>query len=243
MTTAWREYFDGLKDQSPLYRAQAAVYVNSLRAAVGVQRYHRVLDFGCGFGFVTAFLAPLVTEIGWWDPSENMRSVARRNAAPFANAKFCDLAALPTTNLQAERWQGPPFDLILINSVVQYMPAEELWTWLPQWRAMLAPGGQVVLSDLISPGHSSFSDLVCLMRFGHGSGSTVLATTEAFGGLTHYWRTRHALPLTPTSRTDLARQAAASAFDVTFLPVNLTHFRDRWTAVLRPATRQSHGDR
>jgi protein-L-isoaspartate O-methyltransferase len=236
VSTAWREYFDALKDQSPLYRVQAALYVDSLREAVGVQRHQRVLDFGCGFGFVTALLAPLVTEVWWWDPSVNMRSVTHRNVAAFANAKFCDLSAMPSTDPRAGSWQGPRFDLILINSVVQYMPAEELWGWLRRWHAMLAPDGQVVLSDLISPDHSSLSDFICLMRLGHRHGTALMATTEALGGLPTYWRTRHSFPLTSISKSDLARQAAVAAFDVTFLPANLTHFHRRWAAVLRLAS-------
>lgn len=240
MTNAWREYFDALKDQSPLYRVQAALYVDSLRAAVGVHHHQRVLDFGCGFGFVTALLAPLVTEIWWWDPSVNMRAIARRNTEMFANAHFCDLSMTPSTNPRATCWEGPRFDLILINSVVQYMPAEDVWAWLRQWHAMLAPEGQVVLSDLIPPHHSSLSDFVCLMRLGRRYGSSLTATTEALGGLSNYWRSRHDVPLTSISRTDLTRHAAVANFTVRFLPANLTHFRHRWAALLHPASRQDH---
>ncbi len=240
MTTVWREYFDTLNDQSPLYRVQAALYVDSLRAAVGVHHHQRVLDFGCGFGFVTALLAPIVTEICWWDPSANMRAVARRNTETLTNARFCELSMMPSTNSREDVWQDPRFDLILINSVVQYMPAEDVWAWLPQWHAMLAPEGQVVLSDLIPPHHSSLSDFVCLMRLGRRHGSALTATTEALGGLSNYWRRRNAVPLTSISRTDLTRHAAVANFTVRFLPANLTHFRHRWAALLRPVSRRDN---
>ena len=236
MTTGWRDYFDGLKDQSPLYRVQAGVYVDSLRGAVGVRRHHRVLDFGCGFGFVPALLAPLVDEIWWWEPSLNMRSAAARNTATFPNARFCDLSAMDSTATQEITWQGHGFDLILVNSVVQYMATEEVWRWLHQWRAMLASGGQVVLSDLIPPRHNSLSDVACLLRLGRRQGSALVAANQALGGIASYWRTRHARPLTAISKTDLARHAAAAEFDVTFLPANLTHFRQRWAAILRSPT-------
>ena len=237
VTTAWREYFDGLKDQSPLYRVQAALYVDSLRAAVGLQHDQRVLDFGCGFGFVAALLAPLVTEVGWWDPSPNMRSAAERNTTRFPNARFCDLSAMSLTESRGSTWREAPFDLILINSVAQYMAPEELWAWLSQWRTMLAPKGQLVLSDLIPPHHSSLSDVASLIRLGRLHGSALRAANDALGGVARYWRTRRALPLTSVSRADLARQAAAADLDVTFLPENLTHFRKRWAAVLGPRDR------
>ncbi len=238
MTTIWREYFDGLKDQSPLYRPQAAFYVTSLSAAVGVQQHQRVLDFGCGFGFVAALLAPLVAEVWWWDPSPNMRSVAKRNTADFPNARFCDLSAMPFTGPEGSNWRGCPFDVILINSVTQYMAPEELWAWFRQWGTMLAPNGMLVLSDIIPPRHSGLFDLAHLLRFGLRHGSPLRAANEALGGVANYWRASRALPLTRIGREDLTRRATAAGFDVRFLPDNLTHFRKRWTAVLRRQSRQ-----
>ena len=236
MTTGWREYFDSLKNESPLYRVQAAVYVDSLRAAVGVQHHQRVLDFGCGFGFVTSLLAPFVDEIWWWDPSNNMRATAERNTAGLANAKFCDLSAMLAAGPRGSLCHAMPFDLILVNSVLQYMSPAEIWKWLGQWRSMLSPKGRVVLSDLIPPGHSSLSDLLCLIRLGRRHGSVLMATNDALGGLSNYWRTRHALPLTSVSKTDLVRQARGAGLDVSFLPGNLTHFSKRWAAVLQHGT-------
>jgi hypothetical protein len=46
-------FFDGPEHDSPVYWAQAAIYVDSLTRAVELRREHRVLDFGCGFGLVT----------------------------------------------------------------------------------------------------------------------------------------------------------------------------------------------
>jgi SAM-dependent methyltransferase len=240
VTTTWREYFDGLKDQSPLYREQAALYVKSLCAAVGLQQQQRVLDFGCGFGFVAALLAPLVAEVCWWDASPNMRSVAERNMAVFPNARLCDLSGMPSTGPAGSNWRGAPFDVILINSVAQYMAPEELWAWLRQWGAMLAPKGKIVISDLISPHHSGLSDLAHLLRFGLRYGSPLRAANEALGGVATYWRTSRAVPLTRIGREELARRAMAASLDITFLPDNLTHFRKRWAAVLH--SRSARGE-
>lgn len=236
MSTLWRQYFDDLKGESPLYRVQAALYVDSLRSAVGVADHERVLDFGCGFGFVTSLLAPLVGEIWWWDPSNKMRAATERTTAGLANARFCDLSATLAVEPQGSRCQGTPFDLILVNSVVQYMSSVEISEWLGQWRSMLTPKGRLVLSDLIPPGHSSLSDFLCLIRLGHRHGSVLTATNDALGGFSNYWRTRHALPLTSVSKEDLSRQARDAGLDVTFLAGNLTHFSKRWAAVLQSGT-------
>lgn len=231
MNTGWPAYFDGLGEQSPLHREQAALYVVALRDQVGLRREQRVLDFGCGFGFVAALLAPLVAEVWVWDPAPNMRAVTAHRTAELANVRLCDLSAEPAPEVAVE---AAPFDLILVNSVAQYMAPEDLSAWLPRWRAMLARGGAVVLSDLIPPRHSGLSDVSDLLRLGARHGSPLRGARAAVGGIRRYWRTSRAAPLVRVGHDDLDRRAAEADLEVTALPRNLTHFRRRWTAVLQP---------
>ncbi|MDP9331612.1 MAG: class I SAM-dependent methyltransferase [Actinomycetota bacterium] len=237
----WLAYFDRLEHQSPLYREQSVLYVEALTASVGVHRDQRVLDFGCGFGFVAAMLSPLVAEVWFWDPSPHMRSMAERNTAHLSNTRFCDLSTPPSVEPEGTTWVGPPFDLILVNSVAQYMAPEELSAWLARWRGMLAPGGKLVLSDLIPSGHSGVSDVADLLRLGARHGSPLRAAAEALGGLRRYWRTSRAVPLVRVGPEDLERAAAGADLETTALPHNLTHFSKRWTAVLLPRSRQGDG--
>jgi len=152
---------------------------------------------------------------------------------------------LPFADAPGSERQGLPFDMILVNSVAQYMAPEELCAWLPRWREMLAPRGTLVLSDLIAPDHSGVSDVADLLRLGVRYRSPLRAISEAIGGVAHYWRTSRAVPLTRISRGDLTSRAARAGLDIELLPNNLTHFRNRWTAVLRPRTQSdpsSSGD-
>lgn len=236
--TDWLAYFDHLEHHSPLYRAQSALYVEALTNAVGVHKDQRLLDFGCGFGFVAAMLAPLVAEVWFWDPSPHMRSLAERHTAHLSNARFCDLST-SLTSPQAATRHGSHFDLILVNSVAQYMAPEELWTWLSRWRGMLAPDGKLVLSDLIPPTHRGMSDVVDLLRLGARRGSPLRAAGEALGGLRQYWRTSRAVPLVRVGLEELERAAAGADLETRVLHHNLTHFSKRWTAVLLP---RSPGD-
>jgi SAM-dependent methyltransferase len=206
--------------------------VESLTAEVGLDGDQRVLDFGCGFGFVSALLAPLVAEVWWWDPSPHMRAATERNTADLPNAKFCDLSTPPSNEPTGADWHGTHFDLILVNSVAQYMAPDELWAWLARWRGMLTPGGKVVLSDLIPPAHSGLLDVVDLLRLGARLGSPIRTTAEVVGGLRTYWRMRRAVPLVHVGLKDLDRAAAHANLETTVLPHNLTHFTKRWTAVL-----------
>jgi cyclopropane fatty-acyl-phospholipid synthase-like methyltransferase len=227
---SWTTYFDALQDDSPLYAVQSALYVESLAAAARLHHHQRVLDFGCGFGFAAALVAPRVREVALWDASPHMLAMAARHTAALPNVRLCDLSGLPAVETGATDRHA--FDLVLVNSVVQYMTRDELSDWLLRWREMLAPGGRVLLSDLIAPDHGGLSDAIDLLRLGARHGSPLRATRDALGGLARYWRTSRAVPLTRISREDLSRRAAAAGLDTTPLPRNLTHFRRRWAAAL-----------
>jgi SAM-dependent methyltransferase len=216
----WAAYFGRLAPDSPRYREQSAAYVNALTAAIGVRADQRVLDFGCGFGFVARMLAPRVAEVWFWDPSPNMRRVAEWTTADVPNASFLDIAADLAGRCDAAGWMGPTFDLILVNSVAQYMAASEFWGWLPRWRSMLAEDGVLVLSDLIPPAHGGLSDIADLLRFGARRGWPLRAAVDAVGGIRNYWRTSRNVPLLRVGRDELIRRAAESDLNVEVLARN-----------------------
>jgi cyclopropane fatty-acyl-phospholipid synthase-like methyltransferase len=241
LTADWHTYFDRLAPDSSLYRAQARAYVSALTTIVGVGDDQRVFDFGCGFGWVAATLAPLVSEVSFWDPSPNMRAVAEQNMAHLHNAMLLQ-PPLIEPGREPDGWDGDPFDLILVNSVAQYMGAGELWDWLPIWRSMLASGGRVVLSDLISPDHGGLSDIADLVRFGLRTHTTLRAGLDAVGGLRVYWTTNRRVPLRRVDVDELRYHATDAGFKVEVLPCNLTHFRKRWTALLRPGHNRTENE-
>src|SRR3989442_6601149 len=53
----WHAYWDRLEEHV-IFRVEAADYLSRLEAALGPQRGARVLDFGCGFGFLAELLRP-----------------------------------------------------------------------------------------------------------------------------------------------------------------------------------------
>lgn len=235
MAKEWITYFDRLKESS-LHRAQSALYVRSLIAEVGVNRNQRVLDFGSGFGSVVALLAPLVAEVGWWDPSPNMRAATGRTTSDIDNVRLYDLSAPPPEPQGRSDRNEVAFDLILVNSVAQYMTPAELWAWVGGWGRLLAPDGQIVLSDLISPDHGPFSDVVDLFLFGVHHGSPFRAAKQALGDVGEYRRTSRAVPLVRVAAQDLIRHASNAGLETLVLPRNLTHFTKRWSAVLHHPT-------
>ena len=137
-----------------LFPPEAVEYAQNLSDALPLSPSLRVLDFGCGYGHVTRLIAPEVACIGFWDAAESMRTAAARNLASVDNAFPWDEGDL-----------DQPFDLVLVNSVVQYMTADELAGRLRQFAQMLRPGGRVILSDLSPPGHRPLADIWSLFHF------------------------------------------------------------------------------
>ncbi|MEM7123784.1 MAG: class I SAM-dependent methyltransferase [Pseudomonadota bacterium] len=103
----------------------------------------RMLDFGCGGGdFSTKFL----TQAGWSpdrlmlslvEPVESQRLHAAEDLGRFTDAPITHWPALPDTAVA-------PFDLILSNHVLYYVP--DLEVTLKQLIAALAPDGMMLLA-------------------------------------------------------------------------------------------------
>jgi cyclopropane fatty-acyl-phospholipid synthase-like methyltransferase len=221
----WAGYWETLNAESWLYREQSELYVEQLAAAIELRPDMRVLDFGCGFGFVVELLTGRVAEVCFWDGAENMRRHTLARVAGRDNCRLLDLAepkAVP---------DGTRFDLILVNSVVQYMTRDEFAGWLADWRRLLAPGGRVVVSDLIPPEHGSMRDVLDLLRFGRRRGVLVRALRQLAGGFFSYGKRRHATPLARYGRDELERLGQSASLRVSFLAANLTQFTRRTTAM------------
>ena len=135
---AWDAYFDRLPYRHVAFRTEADVYVDRLLRVVSVDQHTHLLDFGCGAGLIAASLAPRVGSVRLWDRSAAMR---RRAAA--------NVARLPNASVAAVAPSGECFELIVVNSVLQYLTPDERRRSFARWHAALAPAGCVVVSDVL----------------------------------------------------------------------------------------------
>jgi protein-L-isoaspartate O-methyltransferase len=221
----WHAYWDRLEEHI-IFRVEAADYVTRLEAALALDPGARVLDFGCGFGFVAELLAPRVAELCAFDASDHVQRRAQLRLASHANVRFLGPPG-------AAPWPaGLRFDLILVNSVVQYMPLDEFQQWLARWRAMLAPGGRLVLSDLLNRNADPVREVVELLVLSARRGCLVSVIRKALGELRQYTKTRRVRPLSQIAFGDLRERAGRLGLAVDVLPSNLTYKKARATAVL-----------
>ncbi len=221
----WLLYWETIPRRRLLFPAEAWEYVRNLGRAVPIPLKARVLDFGSGPGHVAEILAPIVSEMFVWDAAANMRAEAAANLTRVKNAFGWDPGDAETK-----------FDLILVNSVVQYMTPDEFGRWLKRFRVVLAPGGRIVVSDLISPDHSSRSDRWDLLRFSLRKGYVIGAVRDGLAERKRHAATEAVHPRFRPKPEQLANLAMSAGLALSYLERNLTHFRSRRTAILTHAS-------
>ena len=222
----WRNYWEDVTERRRVFEAEAEDHVLRLRKTLPGLQGARALDFGCGFGYTARFLAPYVRRIALWDGSATVRERARLRTAHLANVEYADLAD-GAGNSDAR------YDLITAHSVVQYMSEDELRGWLGRWRVMLAPGGRLVLSDLLQPATSSAHELLGYLVFSLRKGFLWEALLQGVRETAAYFRTRATRPLMQVTPERLQGLAAEAGLRVEFLPHNLSYRRSRVSAILR----------
>lgn len=216
----WLAYWERVPEGRLLFAPESEEYAGNFLREFGPKSTDRVLDYGCGFGQIALRIAPSVGSIAVWDEAENMRRIAGINLAGCGNGRV---------------WDGVQsgFDYILVNSVVQYLSADELKSKIAEWVKLLAPNGRLVLSDLSEPGHSTLRDMASLFGFSLRRGYLVRAVRNTLAERRRYSATAQSRPLYHPSRGEVEQFAAAAGLSACYLARNLTHFRGRTTAVLR----------
>ncbi len=188
----------------------------------------RVLDFGCGEAIHAALVADAAAELMLCDAAASVRAHLQQRFAGNHKIKVRspdEVEWLPAASL----------DLIVVNSVAQYLTAAELDRWLAIWRRLLAPGGMLILADVIRPEASPFGDAMALLRYAAANGFIVAAIWgTAKTAFSSYRKVRAQLGIATYSEPAIIAKIAAQGFAVERVPFNLEHNPSRMTFRARP---------
>ena len=142
--SGWRSSYT----QEPIPAAEMQEWVDATAARILSGKHQRVLEIGCGTGLLLFRLAPHCTAYCGTDISpvvldKVQREVTRRE---LTQVRLLQRTANNVTGIEAGQ-----FDVVVLNSVVQYFPsADYLVQVLEQALHLLAPGGRIFLGDIRS---------------------------------------------------------------------------------------------
>jgi SAM-dependent methyltransferase len=233
----WRDYWNR---DTPIYVSERhktlhyQLIASDIAALVPSPLAH-VLDHGCGEALS-----------------------AGRVAARCERLYLCDAAPLVRERL-SERFRGNPkiavlapeaiedlpdgsLDLVVANSLLQYLAQEELRDLLRLWRRKLKPDGRLVLADIIPPDLSLVTDAKALLGFAWKGGFAARAVLGlARTALSDYRKFRNALGLTTYAEPEMIELLRGEGFSAERRARNVGQNQARMTFVARPASPGGRG--
>lgn len=116
-----------------------------------------VVDYGCGDALAAEALAERAGTLMLYDAAPAVRERLRHRFAGHPRIRVLDdpdLAALPADTV----------DLVLVVSVLQYIPPADLPRLIGLWRSLLKPGGRLLIGDVVQPDTPLYRDVASQLR-------------------------------------------------------------------------------
>ena len=188
-----------------------------------------VLDYGCG----EATAADKVAEVAGRVLLSDGAPAVRDKIA----ARFADNARIAVLSPQEVAALGPGgIDLIVLNSVAQYLKRAELDALLAMFRRLLAPGGVLVVGDVIPPTTSAVTEIVALLRLAWRNRFIVPAVAGLVRTLfSDYRRLRAQLGLSTYTEAEMMAVLQAAGYRAQRRLPNIEHNQQRMTFIAAPA--------
>lgn len=217
-----------------------AIYVSTRHAdvhyrdvAAAIMRYvpgpaARLLDYGCGEALHADAVAAAV---GHLFLCEAAPSVRRKLAMRYDGVSKVEVIAPESQPAMPDQC----LDLIVVNSVLQYLSRDDLIALLAQWRRLLAPDGRLVIGDVIPPDVSAWQDLSALLNYARANGFLPAALLGVLRtAMSPYRKIRATCGLSRYAETDFVALMRMTGFEAVREPVNIEHNPARMTFAARP---------
>jgi SAM-dependent methyltransferase len=221
----WRSFWD----------SEHSIYVNARHKDVHYQEIAdqiatfvpkpsaRVLDYGSGDAIHADRVAAVAAEVTLCDAAPSVRAAM---AARFAdNPRIKVIAPEEVTALPDQR-----FDLIVTNSVAQYLTEDELTRLLALFRRLLAPDGTLIFADVIPPDVGALSDVTALLRYAakHGFlGAALIGLAKTT--VSPYRKIRSTLGIAQYTQAQFTQKLTDAGFAAERLARNMEHNPARMT--------------
>ncbi len=182
-----------------------------------------ILDYGCGDNRVADELAQHCGKLILCDTAPSLLKRLKQRYAQNPKISVVtpsELQALPNGSI----------DLIVANSLIQYLGANELHELLELWRRTLKNEGLLVIGDVIPTNSSDVRDAMTLLRFGWEGGFLFAAVVGLFRILlSDYRKFRRDHGLFKYDEADLVATFAKAGFVLKRHTPNIGHNQSRMT--------------
>ncbi|SEG04160.1 class I SAM-dependent methyltransferase [Bosea lathyri] len=224
---SWRDFWNGEhaiyvspRHKALHYRQIATDLISHIPARDAV-----VLDHGCGEALDAARVAAACGRLYLCEAAPNVRDKLRAMLGRRDNVSVVspeEVAALPENML----------DLVVANSLIQYLGREELTALLALWRSKLKPGGKLVIADVIPPDVSPLTDASQLLAFAWRGGFLMAALAGLVRtAFSDYRKLRAQYGLATYAEADIVGLIRAAGYDDVQRQPNFGHNPHRMTFV------------
>jgi SAM-dependent methyltransferase len=224
-----------LHDWADYWNGRTTVYANDRHKRVhyeGIARdiiamlsgpYARVVDYGCGDALSADRVADACRRLYLCDAA---RTVRERLAERFADHSQIEVISVG----QFEMLPAGTADLIVANSVIQYLSRAQLERFLRVAWATLSPRGRLVLADVIPKGIGPLQDATELLKFAARNGFLLPAAVGLGRSFfSSYRRVRQQLGLLQFDEAEMLDLLARFGFEARRHYPNMGHNRRRMT--------------
>lgn len=230
-TTGWLAFWNG---PQPIYVSErhrrvhyAKVADDILEVLPGPQA--RVLDFGCGAALDAGRVAEACARLYLCEAAETWRAELAERFRGHARIEVIDPEGFDALS-------DGSLDLIVVNSVLQYVARAEIPSLLRRFRAKLHPEGVLVLADLLPDRATAPADAASFLWVAVRHGFLPAALSGLVRLLvSDYRRLRREVGLTVLPPAEIAALLAEAGFEARRRSVNFGFNQRRATYLARPS--------
>jgi ubiquinone/menaquinone biosynthesis C-methylase UbiE len=186
-----------------------------------------VLDYACGEALSAAKVADACAKLYLAEPAPGVRGRLIARFAPNTKIRVRSLDDL-------RKMDEKSIDLVVMNSVAQYMTPEELDSAFAVIRRLLKPGGRLVVGDILRPEVGMGRDVLALLKFASSHG---FLTDALYGlastALSDYRQLRTRVGLQRYSEGEMIAKLGRAGFAASRAQDNIGHNPWRMTFVAR----------
>src|ERR1700712_4299975 len=188
-----------------------------------------VLDYACGEALSAGRVADACAKLYLAEPAPGVRGRLIARFAPNTKIRVRSLDDL-------RKMDETSIDLVIMNSVAQYMTQDELDSAFAVIRRLLQPGGRLVVGDILRPEVGMGRDVLALLKF---AGAHGFLTDALYGlastALSDYRQLRTRVGLQRYGEDEMIAKLAACGFSASRTTANIGHNPWRMTFVARHA--------